>query len=173
MTRERTVTLGEALAELDERMDDLVAKHAEAEPDSAYAERLEQRAAKVKQQGEGVAHLVEHHGEDAAVTVAGLTAEMQATAHNVVADIRESTPHEHVPGSRRDVIAAVGLQDAPFLDGDEVRPGEDELDATLRALGQQPPGVATWLYSEVNDLSGGDGNFPGFVARLQAGSDAS
>jgi len=163
-----TIRLGEELDRLSEQADEY-AQMLEDADESASATALQQSANELDQQGRGVAYLIEQHGPDAEVVVAGLDSGEFARVEDRVAAIRAGRDDDSTtPGAHRNVYAAVGLQDAPFLDLDDDLATRERLDETRAAVRGQPVGVAKWLYSRVDDLTTVDeGNWRPLGERLR------
>ena len=171
-----TIRLGDELDRLDKQADEYAELMANAdEEESASAAALQQSANELDQQGRGVAYLAAEYGEDAEVTVAGLDSGEFGRVEDRVAAIRAGRDDQSpTPGAHRNVYAATGLVDAPFLDLDEEM-GElsqrERIDRKLAAVTSQPVGVTKWLYRRVDDLSTVDeGNWRSFGERLPASS---
>ncbi|WP_435175654.1 hypothetical protein [Halorussus sp. AFM4] len=172
-----TLRLGDELDRLDEQADEYAQLLRDADNDdgeegeSASAAALQQSANEIDQQGRGVAYLAAEYGEDAEVVVAGLDAGEFARVEDRVAAIRAGrTDQSPTPGAHRNVYAAVGLQDAPFLDlEDEADLSQRErVDAKLDAVSALPVGATKWLYDRVDNLSTvSEGNWRRFGERLQ------
>lgn len=174
-----TYRLGDELERLDERQDELAERLVDATDDEAAA--LEQIAESVEQQGRGVAWLVEQHGPDTTVTVRGLTSSGYALVEDRVDSIRQLRDDDsRTPGAHRNVYAAAGLNDAPFLDREDP-PGvddgrefadldaEERFEATYQAVTSLPIGPTKWLYSRVDEATTVDpGNWTSFGERLRA-----
>lgn len=145
---DETVVLGEELERLDAEADEVASKYADVDDASESAAAINQHANELDQVGRAVGALVEEHGADATVTVRGLNAGEYARVEDRAAAMRQeaggSTP---IPGSYRNVFAAMGIVDAPFIDADA------DWDDRIRAVASQPPGVAIWLQNKVDDLT--------------------
>jgi predicted transcriptional regulator len=168
MTTE-TYRLGDELERLGARLDELAARADQADSNSAIA-AVHQIADEVETRGEGVNALITKYGEDAEVTVRALSAGDYAEIDDRV---EAKQVQSDLPGSkrgyRRNVVAATGLVDAPFLDEDT---GEDEdgpsLEKCLPAVADlKGKGPSKWLKARVDDASTVDeGNFKSFDERL-------
>lgn len=160
--REETIRLGDALDELDDRLDDLAASLQDAEDGTASAAVLQRSANEIDTQGADLAGLVEEYGEDAEVTVRGLDAGEYARVEDRAAAMRAQADQPGgMPGSTRNVWAAAGLVDAPFLDEDA------DFDQKIQAVASLDPGVAKWLEARVNDLTSvSEGNWTPLRERL-------
>lgn len=161
---EETYVLGEERERLDERLDELAAKLVDADEGSTAAQAILDAANTVDTRGEGVAWLIEQHGPDAEVTVAALTAGDYARVQDRLAGMAaQAGQSADLPGSRTNIYAAAGLVDAPFLDGDE------DFDARIEAVADQPVGVAQWLEGRVNHVTtrgSSEGNWDSLEDRL-------
>lgn len=159
---EETVTLGAELERLDSAVDDVAASLQDVEGDTASAQALRQYANDLDTQGAALAALVEKYGTDATVTVRGLSAGEYARVEDRTAAMRDQSDQPGgLPGSSRNVFAAAGLVDAPFLET-----GAD-FDGRVSAVADQSVGVAKWLESKVNDLTSVDeGNWTPLRERL-------
>lgn len=160
--REETIRLGDALDELDDQLDQLAASLQTAEDGTASAAVLQRSANEIDTQGADLSGLVDEYGEDAEVTVRGLDAGEYARVEDRVAAMRAGTDEPGgLPGSSRNVWAAAGLVDAPFLDDDA------GFDAKIQTVAAQDPGVAKWLEARVNDLTSvSEGNWTPLRERL-------
>ncbi|PSP80166.1 hypothetical protein BRC81_02960 [Halobacteriales archaeon QS_1_68_20] len=171
---EREVRLGDAFDELDAHLDELAAMLQDADSETASAQALLRRANETEARLSGVAWLIEEYGEDATVTVTGLGAGDFARVEDRVATIRaQSDEPGGVPGSKRNVVAAAGLVDAPFLDLDEDASERQQFKQKLGAVGsdQLPVGVTKWLEHLVNEESSIEGNWTPLSERLAASSE--
>lgn len=149
---EETLRLGDELDRLDEQLDEYAEKLADVESGTASARMLQQAANELDTQGGAVAALVEEYGPDATVTVRGLDAGGFARAEDRLAAMEaQADAPGGLPGSDRNVFAAVGLVDAPFYNGPSE--GQSELDAKIAAVAGQPVGVAKWIHAKVNELT--------------------
>jgi len=150
---ERTVTVADAIADVDQQLDDLADRMIAADGGTAAAQTLSQLVSDAEKSLRGLVWLREEYGADAEITVRGLSAGDQARVEDRASDIRaERSGAGNAPGSRRQVTVATGLVEAPFLDGDA---GYEE---TLRAVGNVPDGVVVWLQSEIDDATSLEGN---------------
>lgn len=168
-----TIRLGDELDRLDQEADEYTTMLADVDEDSASTAALNQSANELDQHGRGVAYLAAEYGEDAEVTVAGLDSGEFARVEDRVAAIRAGRSDQSpTPGAHRNVYAAMGVVDAPFLDLDDDLSKREELDAKLDAVGRQPVGVTKWLYSRVDDLTTvSEGNWRRFGERTPANSE--
>lgn len=163
---DETLVLGEERDRLDARLDELVSRLQDANPDTASADVLQHEANDLDVQGRGVSHLIDEYGRDATVTVAGLSAGDFARVEDRAATMRSQHPGPgNLPGSSRNVFAAAVLVEAPFYTGDKT-----DLDAKISAVAAQPIGVVKWLESKGNDLTSVDsGNWTSFAERVATG----
>jgi len=167
-----TLRLGDELDRLDEQADEYAQLLDDVDEDEegseASAAALRQSANELDQHGRGVAYLAAEYGDDAEVTVAGLDAGEFARVEDRVAEIRANRDSQTAtPGAHRNVYAAVGLEDAPFLDLDDDLSQREQVDAKLAAVSQLPVGATKWLYDRVDDLTTVDeGNWQPFSRRL-------
>jgi hypothetical protein len=174
---EKTYRLGDELDRLDEELDELQERLRDAEPGTASADVIRERANQLDMQGSGVAYLVAEYGADATVTMRGLPAGVHAAVEDIAADLRaERSGAGGAPGSATLVFAAAGVVDAPFLpdpeDGEEPDGVEAEIRHALAVVSQQPTGVAKWLEARANELTAVDeGNWRSFSERLVANSE--
>lgn len=160
---EREVTLSEEFDRLDNVLDKQAEKLQDVDSSTKSGQALMQVANETEQQLSGVAYLVDEYGEEATVRVQGLTAGGYAKVEDRVSDIRAAADGPgNNPGSSRNVWAATGLVDAPFLDGNAPHDYEERLGA----VADQPTGVALWLESRVNEESSVEGNFKPLSERL-------
>lgn len=169
---QETYTLGDERDRIDDDLDALADKLVAADDDTASAQHLKQQASSLETQLGGLSYLISEHGADATVTVGGLDAGEYAQVQDRAATFRAQTDSEGgVPGARRNVFAAMGVVDAPFLDRETIADAEDPLGATLDAVASQPVGVAEWLESRANELTTvSEGDFRSFSERLAARS---
>jgi len=160
-----TYTLRDERERLDERLDELADRAADAD-EGAGERAVMQVAREVEIRLQGVQHLINEYGADGTVTVKALTAGDTAEIEDRAAGYRTQTDHTGgVPGARRNLTAASGLQDAPFLDD------PDDFDDRLAAVSEQPTGVVKWLRARAEDLASVDeGNVQSFDERLAARS---
>lgn len=160
--REETIRLGDALDDLDEQLDQLAAQLSDVEDDTASAAVLQRAANEIDTQGTDLSGLVEEYGADAEIVVRGLDAGEYARVEDRVAAMRAATDEPGgLPGSSRNVWAAAGLVDAPFLDD------EADFDAAIETVASLDPGVAKWLEARVNDLTSvSEGNWTPLRERL-------
>lgn len=159
-----TLRLGAVYDRLDDRLDELARSLADADDPAA----LRQVASGVDTQLGAVGWLIDRHGDDATVTVRGLTAGEHAHVEDRLAAMRDAADGDTIPGARTNVYAAAGLVDAPFLDAHD-----PDLDAALATITDLPVGVAKWLEAEVNDRTTVEGNeHVGLATRLAAASGA-
>lgn len=178
MTREHTVTLGDERDRLDGELDALVDRLADADAETATAKRLMREARDLDQAGQAVAALADEHDPDATVTVRELDGEAWGRVEDRVATMASAQPGSGgVPGSSRNVYAAAGLVDAPFLNG--VGQGDPLGDTTEAVASLTPaPGAQKWLESLVDDVGSVDeGNWQPlaqrFAARASSTADSS
>jgi hypothetical protein len=143
-----TLRLGDERDRLDSRLDELADQIVNADEPAA----LRQVASQVETRLSGLAYLVDEYGADATVTVRGLTAGEYARVEDRLAAMRAEASADSVPGAQTNLFAAAGLVDAPFADDC------DDLDAALAVVADQPVGVAKWLYAQVDDRTGVEGN---------------
>lgn len=159
---EETLTLGDELHRLDEQADEYAEQIRDAD-DQTVARIVRSDANDVEQAGAAVAYLIDEYDADATVTIRGLTAGDQAQLLDRIAAKRESMGQDSLPGYRRNVFAAGGLVDAPFVDSDA------DLETRIQAVADQPPGVAVWLQTLVNQKTTLDqGNWTPLGERLLA-----
>lgn len=162
---QRTIRLAEAADRLDDLLDEYAAKLQAADPGTQSARALQRAANDIDQRGRGVAHLIDQHGTDATVTISGFDAGDYARAEDRVADLRaDHDGSGGLPGATRNVWAATGLVDAPFVDAGA---GYAER---LDAVTDQPPGVVKWLEALINEESSVEGNWTPLSERLGATS---
>jgi len=161
---EHTVTLREAIDDVDAQLDELADRMLDAEAGTAAAQTVSQLVSDAEDALDGLAWLAERHGPDAEITVRGLSAGQQAKLDDRHADLRaERQAPGNAPGSHRQVKAATGLVDAPFIASDA------DYQERLAALADQPVGVVRWIESEVEEATSLEGNgYEPFVARLRA-----
>jgi len=153
MTTTITRTLAQERDRLDARLDELADQLADADEDSSVADRMLAEAREVDSAGQAVAALIAEHGEDAAVDVKRITAGDYARVEDRVSQMAAQVQGSGgVPGSSRNVYAAAGLADAPFLNG--LSP--DDLDGKIQAVANQSPGVAKWLENLINSVGESD-----------------
>lgn len=160
--------LGDERDRLEQRLDDLAESASEAEHGFAA---VRQEAGQLETQLGGVLTLIEEHGEDATVAVRGLTAGEFAKVEDDLAARREETGQQSLPGFRDNLIAAKGLDAAPFLPNKDV---VDDWDGVkLDAVADSTVGVAKWLSAAVNTrTTDGDTDFRSFRERyLEAVSE--
>lgn len=147
-----TLTLQAEIDRLAAEYDDTEADLTDLEADSARAASKQRYLGDLDQMGREVAALADAHGEDATVTVRGLSAGEYAKVENRTAEAASNVSGSGgAPGSGRLVFAAAGLVDAPFYDGDE-----GDLNAKLQALAEQPVGVRKWLEDLVSERTVAD-----------------
>lgn len=166
--QEETYRVGDEFDRVDDQLDDVAETLQDAEAGTASAEALQSHASDLETQLSGLAWLADEYGEDAEVTVAGLDAGMYARVQDRASAMRAQRDEPgDIPGARAQVFAAMGIQAAPFLDGDV---DTQDLDAKLGALTDGLPiGVAKWLESRVNDLTTvSEGNWTPLAERLAA-----
>lgn len=170
---QRTVRLGDAYDDLDERLDDLAAQLQDVDGGTQSGQALHSLANETQQQLSGVAHLVNEYGADATVTVQGLGAGPYARMDDRVADHRADRDGSgDAPGGRRNIFAASGLLDAPFADipdnDDPDVTAKQRFDAALEALSDDslPVGVVKWIEALVSEESSVEGNFKPLRERL-------
>lgn len=172
MTREKTVTLGDERDRIDAELDELVDQLADADAETQGAQRLISEARDLDQSGAAVAALADEYGDEATVTVRELDGEAWARMEDRVDTMRNAKAGPGgVPGSSRNVYAAAGLVDAPFLNG----VGSDALGDKTGAVAEltPAPGAQKWLESLVDDVGSVDeGNWRPLVARLQGTLDS-
>jgi hypothetical protein len=155
MTRTRTVTLGDERDRLSAELDDLADDLAAADDPPA---KLWSEAQDLDQAGEAVAALAARHGDEATVTVRGLTAGEIARVEDHLDD------SDGGAGASRIAYAAAGLEDAPFLDDDAV-----SLQARMEAIADEAVGVRVWIEELVDDVGSPDeGNWQPLAERLAA-----
>lgn len=195
MTREHTVTLDDERKRLDTALDDIVETLAEANSETATARRLMREARDLDQAGRAVDYLIEGDDEDddseagpgdegfagydpdATVTVRELDGEAWGRVEDRVATMASAQPGSGgVPGSSRNVYAAAGLVDAPFLNGVGSDVLGDKADAVASLT--PAPGAQKWLESLVDDVGSVDeGNWQPlaerFAARANSTADSS
>ncbi|MFB6237517.1 MAG: hypothetical protein ABEH81_04015 [Halopenitus sp.] len=149
---------------LDQKLDELadLIHDAEQEEEDAPTEGIRREANEVAARGRGVAHLIEEYGSDAEISVKGLNSGEYARVDDKVAEIRQNKSGP-VPGAYRNVFAAAGLVDAPFLDEDA------DFDDRQAAISDQPVEVTKYLEARVNDLTTvSQGNWTPLRERLEA-----
>jgi len=154
---------------LNSELDDLADTIVDGDHEKAV-NLLKQRASSLETQLSGVCWLIDQYGGDSQVVVAGLDAGEYAQVQDRVEQIRATSDGRgNTPGARRNVFAAMGLQEAPFLSNDATSI-DDRLEAVTDG---KPLGVTEWLESRVNDLTTVDsGNFTRFRERLADRSDS-
>lgn len=167
---QETRVLGDERDRLDAALDDMVDQLDAADSDTA-AQAIRQQAQEIDARGRGVAYLIDEHGADAEVTVRGLAAGDYAEVEDRVAALRDQQGTDSaLPGAHRNIFAAAGLVDAPFLPEDA---DTNSLDVRLDAVADQPTGVAKYLEAIVNDLTTVDeGNWKPLRERLVAAESA-
>jgi len=146
-----TYVLSAERERLADRDDDLAGQLKDAD-DSTSADHIRTLRQEVQAQGRGVAHLIDEHGPEKTVTVAALDAGEYALVEDRVAAMAQRSQGQ-AQGYQRNVFAAAGLRDGPFVDDDLT--GHDSprqrLDAALEIVTGLPPGVVKWLHSRVNE----------------------
>lgn len=163
---ERTITIGDAYDDLDARLDDLADKLASVDADAPNRAHIRQEASDVQQRLQGVAYLREEYGDDRTVTVRGLDAGGFARVEDRIADVQAAGDGPgNQPGSRRNVFAATGLVDAPFVDVPD-GPPRQRYERKLAAISNQPVGVAKWLEDLVDQETSIEGNWTPLRERL-------
>lgn len=183
---EATVTLGEERERL-AREHDQVEQLQQGAEDEATASAYGYSANEIAQMGAAVDYLIrgnpddeadefEGYGADATVTVRGLSAGLHGWVTDRVESLRERRDDvESARGYHRNVFAAAGLVDAPFVDleaaADAVtHPGSStdyegltptkQRAARVSAVEDLPPNVTRWLFDLVDDQTGvGQGNW--------------
>lgn len=158
MTRTHTVTLGDERDRLSAELDDLADDLADADDPPA---KLWSEAQDLDQAGEAVAALAARYGEDATVTVQGLTAgEFARIEDHLDGDGGGA-------GASRIAYAAAGLEDAPF-----VADGATSLQDYMRAIADEAVGVRVWIEGLVDDVGSPDeGNWQPLAERLTGQPD--
>jgi len=185
MTTTTTRTLAEERDRLDQRRDELLERidpddeDAATDTDSASGQRLWRELNTVDQAGQAVGALIDRHGEAAEVTVRPLNGDLYGRVEDRVDTLREFKKGPGgVPGSSRNVYAAAGLIEAPFMDGRveydglQRTAGPTLQDRTEAVASQTPaPGVAMWLEGLVNDVGQVEtGNWQPLERRIAASS---
>lgn len=154
-----TLRLGDERDRLDGQLDDYAAQLQAADT----ADAIQRLAAECEQRLAGVSHLCDEFGADAVVTIRGLTAGEFAKVEDRVAEKRERSSQEQLPGFHRNVYVASGLVAAPFVDTDA------GFNARLEAVAGQPVGVVKWLQERIDDATSVTGDdFRSLGARLAA-----
>lgn len=169
---EKTYTLAAERNRIDGELDRLADALVDAEDDTVSAQHLRQRASSLETQLGGLQWLITEYGEDATITVGGLDAGEYAQVQDRAESYRAQQDGDSgVPGARRNVFAAMGVVDAPFLDREAIADADDPLGETLDAVTSLPVGVADWLESRANELTTvSEGDFRSFSERLKARS---
>jgi len=162
---EEELRLGDERARLDQRLGELADQIVAADEPAAF----QQLAANVEKQLAGVAYLCEKYGDDATLTVRGLGAGPAANRDDRVADVRAARDGQgNAPGARRNVTAATGLVDAPFIEYDGE--GEPDYETTPAALtaDEMPATVPRYIAARVEEkTSVSAGNYQPLGERLQ------
>lgn len=165
MPNTTTRTLQDEYDRLDARLDDLADQLADADAGAQTTQWLRSEAQEVNEALKAVATHIDRHGADAEVEVQPLNGRLYGEVQDKVATLAAAKPGDGgVPGTSRNVYAAAGLVDAPFLDGDA-----DTLEARTDAVGEATPapGVAMWLENLINDVGRLDeGNWQSLEQRL-------
>lgn len=146
---EDTLSFGAERDRLAEAVDDLQGRLAKADVGD---EAADYSLNELNQQGRGVHWCIEEYGPDAEVTVAALSAGEFARVEDRV--------HDAGPGVHRNVFAAAGLVDAPWLPERDGETDGEWLDTKVAAVADLPVGVVKWLYATVDERTTvGEGNW--------------
>jgi len=143
---EETLVLDEERDRLDERLNELADKAANADEPGAYRAI----ANELEPQFQGIAWLCEQHGDDAEIVIKGLTAGEMAHVEDDLQQVKTERQQGHIPGARKNYVAAAGLVAAPFYDADEQQARD--------AITELPPGPQKWLYNRIDDKTTVEGN---------------
>ncbi len=174
MFEPETYDLVEERDRIDERLDELAEVLRDADSGSASAQVLKKEANETEARLSGVAWLIDEYGEDATVTVKGLGSGSYAKSEDRLSAVRaERDEPGGIPGSKRNVFAAAGLVDAPFLDLDEDASESQQFKQKLAAVSsdERPVGVSMWLEHVVNEETTIEGNWTPLSERLAASSE--
>lgn len=165
---ESTYTMRVERSRLDKKLDEYAEKLADIEDDTASGQAIMREANDHDVMLSGVEYLIDEYGGDATVEVGGLTSGEYARVEDWVAKSREQAGGSDVPGVRRNVFSAAGLQEAPFLDADALEEAEtprEELEVKVGIVSNLPLGCAKWLQDRVNEETS-LGNSKPLVERL-------
>jgi len=117
-----TTTVGEAVDELDERLDD-IAREADAEDDPDERQALDQEGLRLDQQLAALEGLADEYGRDAAFAIAELTVDERMRFGDLLEAARGQARDRQgfeAGSTMRDVFwTGAGIVDAPWLVGDE------------------------------------------------------
>jgi hypothetical protein len=160
-----TFRLGDVVTRLDDRLEELADLAVENENYQGYRKL----AGEVETQLAGVMHLVDKYSEGTTIEISSLNAGEFAQVEDRIQARKERSQQSSVPGYRDNVMAAAGLEAAPFLDErDEDADDQEWLTTRIATVGQlDHPGVAKWLASEVNEITTArDTDFRSFKKRF-------
>lgn len=163
-----TITLADELDRLDARLDALAAEVGELESDldtvieematgdaAGYGDAVEEAIRIQESFLPGVNYLVEEYGDEATVTVGGLTAGDRGRVQDRTAAAKAQRVGWSAGGGGGSTAGlwsifyvAAGVVDAPFVDGD------GGFEAHVRAVREQPPQVVDWLENRVDARTG-------------------
>lgn len=162
MLTERTWTLAEAIAEREERLEELADQYAALDASTARAAAIKQTADRVERELIGLEWHRDEWGEEATMALGVLTAGERA--------LMERSRPDEVTGTEATMwYLAAATVDAPWTDD------ADDIEATFHGLADVHPGVVEWAEVQVGDLSmrGSTGNrFRSYLAASESGESS-
>lgn len=143
-----TVTLDQALAAAEERVEKAVAEVKRLEDDDdatgeALAEARQERS-DARSQRDALSWAVEEFGGEATVELQAFTATTRSRTLDTVNRVRMGRVGD---SELRDWLIAAAIQSAPWADD------PTDLEATHEATGRLPPALRDWLNHQLNDLN--------------------
>jgi len=149
-----TLTLEEAVADLENEKEELADEMAQIHPDERTDENAEylklgQQVGEIERYLGGLDWVREEFGDDVEFSLSGLTTAETLEVNDRGADLRSETitPTKSTNNIETIFWVAKGVDDAPFVDD-----GAD-YDAKCAAVRNLPRQVTDWLESRINDLS--------------------
>lgn len=152
--RTTTTTIDDAIAELEDSLDDLADEVAQIhpddrDPDNEEFRRIRQQAAETERHLGGLEWARDEWGGDAEFVLGGLTTAEFAHVQDRVGDLKQETVTAtgSVEGAGTVFYVAQGVHSAPFADAD------DAFEDICEAVHALPPQLTQWLEGEIEDLT--------------------